>query len=131
MALHLNTGNLRPYSTLALVAERRPCALNSLFPELVAYNDACPRHLIREKAMPQDNCAEYQVEVEAALAELKAIQASSQPVAAAAGAVQTTPIQGGDMGSRFYESVGRMEAAKRRYRAAVRALSECQGRHSA
>lgn len=79
--------------------------------------------------MPQDNCTDYQVEVEAALAELKAIQTHREPVAAATGAVETTPIQGGDMGSRFYEAVGRMEAAKRRYRAAIRALSECQGSH--
>ena len=81
--------------------------------------------------MPQERCAEYQLEVEAALAELKAIQLSGQPVAAAAGAAHSTPIQSGDMGSRFYESVGRMEAAKRSYRAAVRALSECQGRQPA
>jgi hypothetical protein len=81
--------------------------------------------------MPKNNCAEYQLEVEAALAELKAIQSSSEPVAAADGDVQTPPFQGGDMESRFYESFGRMEAAKRCYRAAVRSLSECQGRRTA
>jgi hypothetical protein len=81
--------------------------------------------------MSEENCSEYQTAIDAALAELKAIQRDAKPVAAAAGAVQTTPLQGGDMSSRFYESVGRLEAAKRRYRAAVRALSECQGRRPA
>jgi hypothetical protein len=32
---------------------------------------------------------------------------------------------GGDLRSRFYETIGRQEAAGRRYRTAVRRLAEC------
>ncbi len=81
--------------------------------------------------MPQDKCGEYQSEVEAALAELKAIQAGGSAVPAASGANTSTPMQGSDVGSHYYESVGRLEAAKGQYRTAVRSLSECRGSHPA
>jgi hypothetical protein len=78
--------------------------------------------------MPQTDCTEFQQGVDAAVAELKAIQAAgAQPLTAAAGPVQSTPLQGGDLASRFYETIGRLESAKRRYRAAVRSLSACLG----
>lgn len=80
--------------------------------------------------MPQDACFEYQREIDAALAELGAAQKTAPPLSAAADAAETTPIRGGDMGIRFYQSVGRLEAAQRRYRAAVRALAECRGSRS-
>lgn len=73
--------------------------------------------------MSDDSCQQQRAEVDAALREydrvLNDTQAEPDPVGRA------SPTMGGDLGSRFYETIGRHEAARRRYRTAVRALSEC------
>ncbi len=81
--------------------------------------------------MSPDTCVEFQRELDAALADLKQIQSSTTPFAGPDGAAHTSPIQGADMSIRLYESIRRPEAAKRRYRAAIRALSECQSNRPA
>lgn len=73
--------------------------------------------------MDGDHCHEQRREVEAALRELEWLQSGSQAQPDPVG--RSSPVMGGDLGSRFYETIGRHEAAHRRYRTAVRALSEC------
>lgn len=83
--------------------------------------------------MNDDPCAAYRREVDQALLEWNRIPGgaseaqtspTSDPLA------ETTPTMGGDLGSRFVETIGRNEAAERRYRAAIRALSECLRAHT-
>ena len=76
--------------------------------------------------MMDDPCHELRLEVEAALEEWERVRAeetadpgSTDP------SERPTPVMGGDLGTRFYESISRTEAASRRYRSAVRSLSEC------
>ncbi|MDX1601259.1 MAG: hypothetical protein R3191_07090 [Anaerolineales bacterium] len=73
--------------------------------------------------MNSDPCQQQRDEVEAALKEYERILEGSEPDPDPVG--RATPVMGGDLGSRFYENIGRHEAARRRYRTAVRSLSEC------
>lgn len=73
--------------------------------------------------MNSDPCQQQRDEVEAALNEYERILQGSEPDSDPVG--RATPVMGGDLGSRFYETIGRYEAARRRYRTAVRTLSEC------
>jgi hypothetical protein len=73
--------------------------------------------------MSQDPCSERVVQVRAALEELESIHANQRSMAGAGGSAS---VQGSDFGSSYYASVGRLEAAKRGYRAAIRALTECR-----
>jgi hypothetical protein len=76
--------------------------------------------------MTEDHCAEFRREVQSALEELERVRAGHKTLPVSTGPNQRlTPPMGSDLGSRFYESVGRHEAASRRYRAAIRSLSEC------
>ncbi|HEX9798198.1 MAG TPA: hypothetical protein VGA52_14550 [Anaerolineales bacterium] len=69
-------------------------------------------------------CDDSQREVEAALAEWERLRLPpSEP--AKDPSRRRTPVMGGDLRSRFYETIGRQEAAGRRYRTAVRRLAEC------
>jgi len=75
-------------------------------------------------------CAVRQAELDRALAELKRLEhGAPAPNDDLTG--NRSPTMGGDLGSRFYETIGRREAAHRRYRTAVRDLAEClrQQRH--
>jgi hypothetical protein len=76
--------------------------------------------------MSDQSCSVFEQEVQAALSELESIRADAH-AQAPMGAGKSLPRQTGDIGTRYYEAVGRLEGAKRRYRAAIRALSECQG----
>lgn len=73
--------------------------------------------------MDEERCQSQRKELEAALRELDRLQNGSEAQPDPIG--RSTPMMGGDLGSRFYETIGRHEAAYRRYRTAVRALSEC------
>ncbi len=73
--------------------------------------------------MHDDRCRSQRQQVEAALRELDRLHSKTQAQPDPIG--RSTPVMGGDLGSRFYETVGRHEAAHRRYRTAVRVLSEC------
>jgi hypothetical protein len=65
--------------------------------------------------MPDDACQEFEAQLQTAIQTLKALQAEGQ-----------TP---NDLSSTYYKSFGQMEAAKSRYRAAVRGLAECRATH--
>lgn len=76
--------------------------------------------------MSEDPCHLQRQAVEAALNELERVrQEDKSRVANTHPNERPTPQMGSDLGSRFFESVSRHEAANRRYRTALRALSEC------
>jgi hypothetical protein len=73
---------------------------------------------------PENACQAQQEALDQALAELKRLKPSvSNPSADSES--RSSPQVGGDLGSRFYETIGRREAAHRHYRTAVRDLAEC------
>lgn len=69
-------------------------------------------------------CNDRQAEFDRALAELKRLE-HDEPAPDQDLTGSRSPAMGGDLGSRFYETIGRREAAQRRYRTAVRDLAEC------
>lgn len=75
--------------------------------------------------MSDDPCAAFRQDLEAALQEWRRAQPGSANQPEAPGSPRLTPRLAGQLGSRFQETVGRAEAAQRRYRSAVRALAEC------
>lgn len=75
--------------------------------------------------MNAEPCHEERQEVQAALEEWERIKAQAANTSGGDPVRTFSPPMGGDLGSRFYETVGREEAAHRRYRTAVRSLSEC------
>ena len=76
--------------------------------------------------MSELSCKEQRQAVEEALHEIKNVRAENKSRSGStAPNERATPVMGSDLGSRFYESVSRHEAASRQYRAAIRSLSEC------
>ncbi|MGA9532525.1 MAG: hypothetical protein WBR18_07395 [Anaerolineales bacterium] len=69
-------------------------------------------------------CRERQSEFDRVLAELDRLEMGA-PAPNDDLTGSRSPTMGGDLGSRFYETIGRREAALRRYRTAVRDLAEC------
>lgn len=75
--------------------------------------------------MTDDPCSVHRRDLEAALMEWRRFQHGGPEADQSAGSRMATPRMAGQLGSRFHETIGRREAAQRRYRSAVRALSEC------
>jgi len=74
--------------------------------------------------MASTGCEQHHRQVELALAEQARLrQPPGDPAIDLAH--RQAPTMGGDLGSRFYETLGRQEAADRNYRTAVRRLAEC------
>lgn len=75
--------------------------------------------------MPDDPCAPFRRDLEAAIQEWRRYVTEAIEPPEAAASPRPTPRMGGQLGSRHHETIARREAAQRRYRSAVRALSEC------
>jgi Flp pilus assembly protein TadD len=68
--------------------------------------------------MSANPCVESENQLQAVLADLRALQSGHQP--------DPTGPSRSDLGASYLNSFGRLESAERRYRAAVRTLAECR-----